>query len=82
MYLYFVHPLENKKKWIDPKVIELVNSDSENDLDFIPPSPTPEEISPVSQTRFVPSIHHNFALLPLMTMLLHEHNNRLDLHRE
>lgn len=47
---------DNKTKWIDPKVIELDNSDSENDFDFIPPSPTPEEILYFSQTRLVSSI--------------------------
>ncbi|KAM9352264.1 recQ-like DNA helicase BLM [Symphorus nematophorus] len=35
-----------KKKWFDPKVIKLDdNSDLEDDLDFIPPSPIPDEIS-------------------------------------
>lgn len=42
---------DKKTKWIDPQVIELDNSESENDFDFIPPSPTPEEILYFSQTR-------------------------------
>ncbi|KAM9754767.1 recQ-like DNA helicase BLM isoform 2-T2 [Menidia menidia] len=34
------------KKWIDPNVIELIdNSDPEDDLDFVPPSPVPDEVS-------------------------------------
>lgn len=45
--------LDKKEKWIDPKVIEIDNSESENDFDFIPPSPTPEEILYFSQTRSV-----------------------------
>lgn len=45
--------LDNKAKWIDPKVIEVDNSESENDFDFIPPSPTPEEMLYFSQTRLV-----------------------------
>ncbi|XP_040895146.1 Bloom syndrome protein homolog isoform X2 [Toxotes jaculatrix] len=37
---------DNKKKLIDPKVIELDdNSEPEDDLDYIPPSPIPDEIS-------------------------------------
>uniref|UniRef100_A0A671XJR9 RecQ-like DNA helicase BLM n=1 Tax=Sparus aurata TaxID=8175 RepID=A0A671XJR9_SPAAU len=37
---------DNKKTWIDPKVIELdENTEPEDDLDFIPPSPIPDEIS-------------------------------------
>ncbi|XP_029290723.1 Bloom syndrome protein homolog isoform X2 [Cottoperca gobio] len=36
----------NKEKWIDPKVIKLDdNSEPEDDLDYIPPSPIPDEIS-------------------------------------
>lgn len=50
--------LDNKAKWIDPKVIEIDNSESENDFDFIPPSPTPEEILYFSQTRLVLLIHY------------------------
>ena len=47
--------LENKKTWIDPKVIELdENSEPEDDLDFIPPSPIPDEISSALETRSVP----------------------------
>lgn len=42
---------DNKAKRIDPKIIELDNSESENDFDFIPPSPTPEEMLYFSQTR-------------------------------
>lgn len=48
---------DNKAKWIDPKIIEIDNSESENDFDFIPPSPTPEEILHFSQTRLVLLIH-------------------------
>uniref|UniRef100_A0A3Q1HVP8 RecQ-like DNA helicase BLM n=1 Tax=Anabas testudineus TaxID=64144 RepID=A0A3Q1HVP8_ANATE len=40
-----------KKKRIDPKVIELDNnSDLEDDLDYIPPSPIPNEISYTTST--------------------------------
>ncbi|XP_039664249.1 Bloom syndrome protein homolog isoform X2 [Perca fluviatilis] len=36
---------DDKKKWIDPKVIQLEdNSEPEDDLDYIPPSPIPDEI--------------------------------------
>ncbi|XP_054475799.1 recQ-like DNA helicase BLM isoform X2 [Anoplopoma fimbria] len=37
---------DDMKKWIDPKVIQLDdNSEPEDDLDYIPPSPIPDEIS-------------------------------------
>ncbi|XP_031138787.1 Bloom syndrome protein homolog isoform X2 [Sander lucioperca] len=37
---------DDKKKWIDPKVIQLEdNSEPEDDLDYIPPSPIPDDIS-------------------------------------
>ncbi|XP_078113071.1 recQ-like DNA helicase BLM isoform X2 [Sander vitreus] len=37
---------DDKKKWIDSKVIELEdNSEPEDDLDYIPPSPIPDDIS-------------------------------------
>ncbi|XP_051237812.1 recQ-like DNA helicase BLM isoform X1 [Dicentrarchus labrax] len=37
---------DNKKKFIDPKIIELDdNSEPEDDLDYIPPSPIPDEMS-------------------------------------
>ncbi|KAM7414553.1 hypothetical protein PAMA_019392 [Pampus argenteus] len=37
---------DDKKKWIDPKTIELNdNSEFEDELDCIPPSPIPDEIS-------------------------------------
>ncbi|XP_041795024.1 Bloom syndrome protein homolog isoform X2 [Chelmon rostratus] len=37
---------DNKKKWIDPDVIELEDkSVPDDDLDYIPPSPIPNEIS-------------------------------------
>ncbi|XP_038562165.1 Bloom syndrome protein homolog isoform X1 [Micropterus salmoides] len=37
---------DDKKTWIDPEVIELDgNSEPEDDLDYIPPSPIPDEIS-------------------------------------
>lgn len=43
--------LDEKKKWIDPKVIELdINSEPEDDLDYIPPSPIPDEISYTTST--------------------------------
>ncbi|XP_068168942.1 recQ-like DNA helicase BLM isoform X2 [Antennarius striatus] len=43
---------DTKKKWIDPKIIKLDDdSDPEDDLDYIPPSPTPDEISLAVQTR-------------------------------
>lgn len=46
---------DNKKTWIDPKVIELdENTEPEDDLDFIPPSPIPDEISSALETRPVP----------------------------
>lgn len=63
---------DKKTKWIDPQVIELDNSESEEDFDFIPPSPTPEEILYFSQTRLVPSIHYvNDSLC------LFEHKNHI-----
>ncbi|XP_040018011.2 recQ-like DNA helicase BLM isoform X2 [Gasterosteus aculeatus] len=37
---------DDETKWTDPKVIQLYdNSDPEDDLDYIPPSPIPDEIS-------------------------------------
>ncbi|KAM6925839.1 recQ-like DNA helicase BLM isoform 2-T2 [Lycodopsis pacificus] len=37
---------DDKKKWINPKVMQLDdNSELEDDLDYIPPSPIPDEIS-------------------------------------
>ncbi|XP_030587379.1 Bloom syndrome protein homolog isoform X2 [Archocentrus centrarchus] len=37
---------DNKKKWIDSKTIEIDdNSEPENDLDYIPPSPFPHQMS-------------------------------------
>lgn len=45
--------LEIKSSWIDPKVIELDdNSEPEDDLDFIPPSPVSDEMSSALSTRF------------------------------
>lgn len=50
LYCIFVS-LDEKKKWIDPKVIELDNnSEPEDDLDYIPPSPIPDEISYTTST--------------------------------
>ncbi|XP_068578499.1 recQ-like DNA helicase BLM isoform X2 [Cebidichthys violaceus] len=38
--------MTDDKKWINPKVIQLDdNSEPEDDLDYIPPSPIPDEIS-------------------------------------
>ncbi|XP_022057037.1 recQ-like DNA helicase BLM isoform X2 [Acanthochromis polyacanthus] len=36
---------ESKKKWIDPKVINLDDSEPEDDFDYVPPSPVSDEIS-------------------------------------
>lgn len=53
--------LDNKKKWIDPDVIELEDkSVPDDDLDYIPPSPIPNEISHSTsswETRSVLSIY-------------------------
>lgn len=39
------YSIGNKKIWIDPKTIEIDdNSEPEDDLDCIPPSPIPDEI--------------------------------------
>uniref|UniRef100_A0A3Q4HX61 RecQ-like DNA helicase BLM n=1 Tax=Neolamprologus brichardi TaxID=32507 RepID=A0A3Q4HX61_NEOBR len=44
-------PGSNKKIWIDPKTIEIDdNSEPEDDLDCIPPSPIPDEIIYASST--------------------------------
>lgn len=55
--------LDNKKKFIDPKVIELDdNSEPEDDLDCIPPSPVPEAVSftsSVLETRSVFSLYQS-----------------------
>lgn len=54
---------DNKKKWIDPKVIELNDNsedEPEDDFDYIPPSPVPDEISFKTSTverRLVFSLH-------------------------
>lgn len=64
--------LDNKAKWIDPKIIEIDNSESDNDFDFIPPSPTPEEILYFSQTRLVFFIH--FVANSLCRFELKQHN--------
>ncbi|XP_037622400.1 Bloom syndrome protein homolog isoform X1 [Sebastes umbrosus] len=43
---------DNKNKWIDPKVVQLEdNSEPEDDLDYIPPSPIPDEISYTTSAR-------------------------------
>ncbi|XP_073329045.1 recQ-like DNA helicase BLM isoform X2 [Pagrus major] len=43
---------DNKKTWIDPKVIELDdNTEPEDELDYIPPSPIPDEISSALEMR-------------------------------
>nr|XP_046249450.1 Bloom syndrome protein homolog isoform X2 [Scatophagus argus] len=43
---------DSVKKWIDPKIIELDdNSETEDDLDYVPPSPIPDEISFALETR-------------------------------
>ncbi|XP_047204676.1 Bloom syndrome protein homolog isoform X2 [Girardinichthys multiradiatus] len=42
---------DEKGKWIDPKVIELNdNSEPEEDIDYIPPSPPPDETSYMPST--------------------------------
>lgn len=49
---------EEKGKWIDPKVIELNdNSEPEEDVDYIPPSPPPDE------TNYMPSASETRAQL-------------------
>ena len=46
--------LETKSLWIESKVIELDdNSEHEDDLDFIPPSPVSEQMPSALSTRFV-----------------------------
>lgn len=46
--------LETKSSWIESNVIELDdNSEPENDLDFIPPSPVTDEIDSALATRLV-----------------------------
>lgn len=60
--------LEVKSSWIDPKVIELDdNSEPEDDLDFIPPSPVSDEMSSALSTRFV---HLIKCLLMLLFIIL------------
>uniref|UniRef100_A0A1A7XSC7 RecQ-like DNA helicase BLM n=2 Tax=Iconisemion striatum TaxID=60296 RepID=A0A1A7XSC7_9TELE len=51
MFETSVDKTSGKKKWLDPKVIEL-NDDSEpeGDLDYIPPSPVPDETSDTVST--------------------------------
>lgn len=47
----FEERTDDKKKWIDPQVIDLdENSQFEDDLDCIPPSPIPDEISYTSSS--------------------------------
>lgn len=42
----FKEKTDDKKKWVDPKVIQLNdNSEPEDDLDYIPPSPIRDQIS-------------------------------------
>lgn len=65
---------DNKAKWIDPKIIEIDNSESENDFDFIPPSPTPEEMFYFSQTRLVLFIHYVAKSLCLFEIKLTQCN--------
>lgn len=46
--------LEKKSSWMESKVIELDdNSEPENDLDFIPPSPVTDGIASALATRLV-----------------------------
>lgn len=60
--------LEIKSSWIEPQVIELDdNSESEDDLDFIPPSPVSDEMSSALSTRFV---HLIKCLLMLLFIIL------------
>lgn len=50
---------EDKKKQIDSCIIELDdNSDPEDDMDYIPPSPVPDEISSALETRLVLSVYY------------------------
>lgn len=62
LFFYFI--LDDETKWTDPKVIQLYdNSDPEDDLDYIPPSPIPDEISCTTsalETRSVLSICYLF----------------------
>lgn len=60
--------LEIKNLWIEPKVIELDdNSEPEDDLDFIPPSPVSDEMSSALSTRFV---HLIKCLVTLLFIIL------------
>lgn len=44
-YEMFHYLSDEKKNWVDPNVIELKdNSEPEDDLDYIPPSPIPEKM--------------------------------------
>lgn len=57
--------LVDKKKLIDPKVIEVGDqSEPEDDLDYIPPSPIPDVISnttSILETRSVFSVYYASA---------------------
>lgn len=51
--------LETKSSWIESKVIEIDdNSEPENDLDFIPPSPVSDVICSALATRLVHPINN------------------------
>lgn len=56
--------LETKSSWIASKVIEIDdNSEPENDLDFIPPSPVSDEICSALATRLVHLINNLYHFL-------------------
>lgn len=56
--------LENKGSWNEPNVIDLDdNSEAENDLDFIPPSPVSDEISSALAMRYGHQINSLSVLL-------------------
>lgn len=55
---------EDKKKLIDSNVIELDdNSEPEDDIHYIPPSPVPDEISSALETRLVLSVYYVSVLV-------------------
>lgn len=55
---------EDKKKRIDSNVIELDDdSEPEDDIDYIPPSPAPDEIPSALETRLVLSVYYVSVLV-------------------
>lgn len=62
--------VEIKSSGIEPKVIELDDdSEPEDDLDFIPPSPVSDEMSSALSTRFV----HLFKCSLMLLFIILKH---------